>query len=563
MASTTVHGVAATTEETAANETIATAAAATQIAFFAAANDPAINLLDLVQINSSAPALIDGEEDFGYSLSLPLSPGIGRHTNNIKEWPIGAGSSPYLMSKGQIGGDPEILLCPSGTSRSSRAAHRIFKRLHANFYLHLHSGMMMFRSLTSRTIIYEKGNLDGTDLLLVHSPGRIDSCVLWKKENFLRFGDNSEYRFVLKRSNGSNTLNRLRSWLDATYLRQSTFYGLPPSRLLRLSPRPVLTNSGYLLLRQPIPGTTLICGANVYTGQPLAVGMVQYSPESRQDTLYRLDMAKMSGTGLLPVKAVWCDHSPSYPCIWNGHGGSAARGCWFISYSLPLAEHSFSTMDWSHMKVSTRLRYFYETLSGLSQLHQEGFVHTSIHPDSLLIVPNKEQQYQSRADSGSLSGNMGREAVLLPCLEGAKERNDHISVAPEVWQDFDSIRTPQADIWALAASWLVGIVHAPLKGCFKITESDHQAMQRSLREQRRIGKLSEPLETLVLQMLAWDPRDRPTADEALASEAWLPVLEEKQRAEDSRKRKRQERMQLAADGEKRVRVISPEVDAQE
>ncbi|KAL7919540.1 kinase-like domain-containing protein [Trichoderma austrokoningii] len=209
------------------------------------------------------------------------------------------------------------------------------------------------------------------------------------------------------------------------------------------------------------------------------------------------------------------------------------------------------------MKWSTRtpiVRYFYETLSGLFQLHQRGIVNTCIHPGSLLIVA------KSRADSDSLPDEDGTEAVLCP-LRTAKKLKDRVYVAPEVWEDVDNLNTPEADIWALAASFLLGLLNVPDKGRFKVTAPMHQTIQTSIRDKCQRGAMSEPLAALMLRMLAWDPRDRPTAGEALDSEAWLLVREEKQRAEDGRKRKRQERMQPASDGEKRVRVISPEVDA--
>jgi hypothetical protein len=57
-------------------------------------------------------------------------------------------------------------------------------------------------------------------------------------------------------------------------------------------------------------------------------------------------------------------------------------------------------------------------------------------------------------------------------------------------------------------------------------------------------------------MLAWDPQDRPTVTEALASDAWQLVWTEKQKDEDKKKQKRKAKMQ--SDGAKRVRVLSPQ-----
>ncbi|EHK45409.1 uncharacterized protein TrAtP1_003711 [Trichoderma atroviride] len=56
-------------------------------------------------------------------------------------------------------------------------------------------------------------------------------------------------------------------------------------------------------------------------------------------------------------------------------------------------------------------------------------------------------------------------------------------------------------------------------------------------------------------MLAWEPRDRPTVAEALASDAWHLVQTMKQEREDEKQQKRKAEMQ--SDGVKRVRVLSP------
>lgn len=134
-----------------------------------------------------------------------------------------------------------------------------------------------------------------------------------------------------------------------------------------------------------------------------------------------------------------------------------------------------------------------------------------------------------------------------------------ICIAPETWEKINSRSTTdldeaKLDIWALATSWLYTSMRPPDN--FRIvTERDYLQMQGQV--QYRIKRLSflGPFAPLLNQMLAWEPEQRPSAAEALASTAWQPVWDEKRRREDKMKQKRKAKAQ--SDGTKRVRVLSP------
>jgi serine/threonine protein kinase len=295
-------------------------------------------------------------------------------------------------------------------------------------------------------------------------------------------------------------------------------------------------------------------GVDIYTGCPVAVKKVEIKAKTRQHILRRLQVAcqykDKLHKGVLGVIDTWCGHKPSPPCLFNKRSETVNR-CRHVSYSMPLAEHDFLNMPWVKISTNTRLLYFYQTLTGLAELHRQDITHGNILPGSLLILAD------TKGDPTSDSRSLPKRAAISLYIRRLEKPNASVCVAPEVWKPEEDLDESKADIWALAASWLFAFVRPPSN--IKITQESYHTLQKTLDNQSKKGFIPDPFATLLRQMLAWDPQDRPSAADALANETWGPVLTHGRSLEDDRKRKRMEKMQNSSTHTRRVRVLSPDV----
>lgn len=518
-----------------------------KFALFSADNEAAIHLLETIQCKISPPTLKSDESAIGYQLSIPLAcdaPGFGRF-----RWRIGAGPSPALVEKGLCHCEPDILLCPPGRTPSSTAVRRFIKDIHATIYFHPSSGVLLLKTHSSRPIIYEQGDVNDDDLILDAS-GRRNTCVLRRERNYFRFG---QYRFVLEFIAGDQDRDKVKIQLDENLGCQ--YHGLPPSRLLNFIPTPHSETSWNIWLHQKIPNSSITSGVDILTGRPVAVKNMEIKSKTRQYMLHRLQVAcqyrDRPDKGVLGVLDTWCDHKTSPPCLFSKRNKPSSR-CQHAFYSMPLAEHDFLNMPWVKIETNTRLLYFYQTLLGLAELHRQDIAHGNILPESLLILGDTKDA--STASDRSLS----KQAVISLCIRRLEKPDASVCVAPEVWENQNQINETKADIWALAASWLFAFVRPPNN--IKITKESYHTLQKTLDAQIKKGFIKDPFVTLLRQMLAWDPQQRPSATEALADKAWESVLAHKRSVEDKRKRKRAENTQHSSTQVRRVRVLSPDFD---
>ncbi|UKZ58334.1 hypothetical protein TrVGV298_012202 [Trichoderma virens] len=501
--------------------------------------------LETIQCKSSPPTLKSDENTIGYQLSIPLSCdslGSGRF-----RWRIGAGPSPALIEKGLCCCEPDILLCPPGRTPSSAAVRRFIKDIHASIHFHPQSGVLLLKTHSSRPIIYEQGDVDDHDLIL-DMLGKRNTCVLRRQRNFLRFG---QYRFALEFIVKDEDLGKLRAHLDDNL--SCRYNGIRPSQLLNFIPTPHSETSWNVWLHQKIPSTSITSGVNIHTGQPVAVKKLQVKARSRQHMLHQLQFACQfngkSDKGVLGVIDTWCEHKMSPPCFFSDP--KTPHRCRHLFYSMPLAEHHFLNMPWVKIDTHTRLLYFYQTLTGLAELHRHDVVHGNILPESLLILPGIES-------TAMIDRNLPRKAVISLCMRQPDKPNPSVCVAPEIWANRDPVDKAKADVWALAASWLFAFVRPP--GSIKITPVSYQALQKTLDSQTKKGFINEPFAALLRQMLAWEPRDRPSAAELLADTIWESVLAHTRSVEDTKKRKRMENIQHSPNQTRRVRLLSPDVN---
>ncbi|KAL7940514.1 kinase-like domain-containing protein [Trichoderma barbatum] len=485
---------------------------------FSAANDAATLLFELIQAKSLPPNLVSDENSIGFQISLPLSsdnaysdgPDNSSETSsdadldsNRIEWEIGSGTSPAMMDKGLGRSNPPILLCPLGATLASQTVRKYIKDVHACIFFHPNSGVLMLKALCNRPIIYEQGDMHDNDLKLgLDEWGDGMTCVLRRERNYIRIGP---YRFLLKfKTQSRETYQRFTAHMNENM--KSEYHGLVPSCLFNFIPMAPSYNktSWNVWVHQQIPTTDITTGVNIHTGEPVAIKILRNRDiiHVRQHIVNQLQMAVQNKdkqeSGILGIFDVWCDHQTSPPCLLTAHDLRAE--CHHTHYSMPLASYT------------RKLRLDSETLA----------------TQKVVLSLSMSQMEKKMFD------------------------RTRICVAPEVWRnggvttDLDGTKL---DIWAMASSWLYAFAKPPNREI--ATKDTHKWLQGQL---DRISKL-KPLTNLLRKMLAWEPQDRPTVAEALASDAWQFVRTEKQKVEDKKKRKREAKMQ--SDGAKRVRVLSP------
>ncbi|KAH8743540.1 kinase-like domain-containing protein [Diaporthe sp. PMI_573] len=525
-----------------------------QFATLRPGNAAALHLLEAVHdSDASTPCLVNEDERIAYLLSVPSLP-IDSDDPPVLlgKWRVGAGPSPSLPKTQASYSKVDVLLCPPGNSHGSKHARKSIKSIHAMLLFHPNSGSLLLRNVCSLPIIYKSGDVNGNDLTL-RGGGRPDStCVLLKQTNHLHFG---EYDFILEftlQPHDYNTFTAVRN------------------RLCQINPAtclaPVPNEKHFTLWDVRVhgelskrPHESVHYGLHLHSGQPVAVKRIVYKAgrEAGRRARTELQVASTSGTsdGLLGMITSWCEHGDSPPC-WIERDGLAAgpqQGDEEVFYSMPLAESDFETLisaQWRKLGDDARLAYFHQTLSGLAMIHRRGFIHGRIRPKALMVISDPGHCPPTRAviTSAICTRNYG-----VPGHSG-------YWVAPEVWTSSkETCYSSKADVWALAASWLRAFL-VPPAGLVRVNEGFHRGIVRSLEERCRLRSISEPLRDLLVSMLAWDPNDRPSVEEALQHAAWEPVRRWDQEKDDRRSREREEVIRGPPNGAKKVRLLSPEKD---
>ncbi|EHK43253.1 hypothetical protein TRIATDRAFT_285878 [Trichoderma atroviride IMI 206040] len=474
---------------------------------FSAANPIAIHLLEGVLHSSSAPqTLIGDKKSIGYHLQIPsLS---DHHDTGDPTWQVGAGS----IVKGAPRREPEILLCHPEESLGSDTARKSISPIHASLCFVESGALVLQTHCDERPIIYEQGGIYNTDVEL-RAKGR-EKCVMQHTQNFLRFGD---YRFVLEFV--TKDAGQVNSQAQSSNLgngSHSLYY-------------PIHYVTSYNIWLHPKQHTSRTSGVNIYTGEPVAVSTVQHDEMSKKArNLLRMacQYFHKPHKGVLGVIDVWCDHQRLGLSFVSGQMKSLDC-CVQISCSTPLAKYNFRSMRWADVEYQQRLLYFYQTLIGLAELHQQILVQ-----DAKDATPGKNHPPLIRA------------FLSLP-IEPLEKHSTSVCTAPEMLTTgTDKADKFKADVWALAASWLFAFIRVP-----ENVQMDHQAyriLRLSVESQASKGNIQEPFLGLLHQMLAWTPQDRPSIVEVLEHEVWQPFKED-------RKRKRLEGVQDASVGSKRAK----------
>lgn len=375
--------------------------------------------------------------------------------------------------------------------------------------------------------------MNNQDVVIYGETSKRDrSCVLRRRQNFLRFGP---YRFLLEFTVSPLQQDEFSKRINRHHPHHP---GDPSSLVPTTDEEPeILWN---VWLHQKIPSSLSVwSGVDIQDGQPVAVKALLYKAETRQYTIDQLDLAShyngRPAKGILGIIETWCDHWRSPPCLFRA--SSDLDHCRKTYFSMPLAEQNFLHDCWRQFKTMESATYLYHTLRGLAELHNQGFIHGNIRPELLLIHEKR--------------------AFISLCMNKAERPDASVCVAPDFWQSRNresDLDAAKLDVWALAASWLYRCLNAPPD--LMVTQRSHASIQETLRRRNESGDIKGPLYRLFRRMLAWEPNDRPSVNEALEDEAWRPILAPRVVA---RKRKRTQTDDDGEDQSKQVRLAIPRV----
>ncbi|KAF3768258.1 kinase-like protein [Cryphonectria parasitica EP155] len=175
---------------------------------------------------------------------------------------------------------------------------------------------------------------------------------------------------------------------------------------------------------------------------------------------------------------------------------------------MPYAPWSFDGMPWQDVPLATRLSLFRQVLEGLRNLHARGIMHRDISPRNLLVF-SRQPPHAAICDYGkSKVGTRGKLAALGP----------PDFTAPEVGRPEGY--TSAIDIFSLGLSMLATFGPRGWTGPMSSPENHRAVLEHVIALQ---GRMPDGLGALLRSMLAWDPADRPTAEQALAEQVWEQV----------------------------------------
>lgn len=544
-------------------------------ATFSPEDAAATHLLESVQAqlhstSHSSQCLISTDDEIAYILSLPDQESTNS-TGTPCKWRIGAGPSLAHREKGIPCSEVDFLICPPGNTPGTKLARKYIKSVHAVLYLHPKSGALVLRGVgEKKPIIYLRDDDDGYDIFVNGS----NSCLLYRQSNRLQFGN---YCFVLNFTLDAKDQETFRVQRDNDFIRSQEVSGAyhPPSQHLDLVPSPTHWTCRDVRIHRRLsqgPYWSVYSGVCLYAphvGDPVAVKKLRFTKQTQHLVRNELQIASMFGgsncksQNVLGMIERWCEHNVSPPCRLATTGESED-----VYYSTQLPEHDFESMPWAKLDLDDRLAYFHQTLLGLSEMHNKGIIHGGISPSSLVVSgtrlgdsgsrPTAPGQYfrwylPTRAAISDLAfATIGSHSHCKPTTTG-------VWVAPEVWTSSPEIPyTNKADVWGLAISWLRAIVRPPQN--VRINERIYHALLRTVDIRHKKGDITDSFRSLLLQMLAWEPQDRPGVEEALAHEVWEPLLRRKELEKDESRRERDDRIRKPGCGVKRVRLLSPEVE---
>jgi serine/threonine protein kinase len=145
-----------------------------------------------------------------------------------------------------------------------------------------------------------------------------------------------------------------------------------------------------------------------------------------------------------------------------------------------------------------------------------GIMHRDIRPANMLQLSSKPAQAAICDFGKAIEAESSKYTAIGPVH----------TVAPEVWDiAYQGAYTRSIDIWAFGYA-IAEILRCP--GAYNcgnpaITRERHETILEALRIHARQDPEDDDLVDLAIWMLAWQPKLRPTAAEALKHKCWAPI----------------------------------------
>lgn len=188
---------------------------------------------------------------------------------------------------------------------------------------------------------------------------------------------------------------------------------------------------------------------------------------------------------------------------------------------MPLARSDFSDFRkgvWQNNEVQRRskLLLLKGPLEGISALHARGIIHRDVTLRNILVL-SFDPPRAVLCDYGKAI-----EAVTSTTT----------TLAPEVWTVAkDGPYNSKIDIWAYGYALLPILgINCPIRG--RITREHHLTILDKLHAHWEASAEDGPLVDLILGLLAWDPKERLSAEEALRHHCWSLIGEEEKTHRD-------------------------------
>jgi hypothetical protein len=492
-----------------------------------AANAAAAQLLDAVhreyRPDSSAPQPFVLGDRIGYQLLLETD-------GSVVSWVLG--TEPHLRPPTDPFVENYLPLCPQGDGGlTARLARKDIDPMHARFYLHPRSGVLMLEGLSDKVTYYASPHPDGERTAIsadcTAGRGRKRASAMYQRRNILQIG---EYKFELTYAHvTSPQFWPVKKELHAAAL---AAMGGGVSRHLDLIPAQLAPIAGFAVHKTlQLDGyRSAHAGVDIDSGDPRLLTVLarqnyktdQYArDELRNGYAFPADLSH----GTLGIIDSACSHGCSPSCL-----AANASTPWVpeeeVYYTTALPETRWDQVDFSQVPPEQLLSWFAQTLRNLATLHGMGRTHGHIQPSSILLV--SEAMLSSPAAPPATSPSTALRPVFggLESIRQTHKRCDMPPpplgpwVAPEVFAS--TPKQPygfEADVFSLAVCWLRAFANLEEAGV-EVMDADGHAALRAAVLDAAPRMPNEGLCGLLIDMTEWIPAMRPTADRALGNVIW-------------------------------------------
>lgn len=175
-----------------------------------------------------------------------------------------------------------------------------------------------------------------------------------------------------------------------------------------------------------------------------------------------------------------------------------------------LCRSDFAHIDWNRIPFPIRLTLLKDTLTGLNTLHEQGLMHRDITVKNLLVVTLSPPEAALCDFGRTIEADESSDTAIGP----------KCTLAPEVWEQRSY--NNKIDVWSLAFAWVDTFV-PELPRPEYIDRTTHREIFNFIQFLLHVGKILEQFAILLRQMLAWDPRERLSSEEALEHPCWKDI----------------------------------------